>query len=89
MAFRPLRGPRLTSPNSDGEKGAVAAVGASPFLPVTIRGEMPGRAMRGSASLTFISAKAPYGALISIMPVAVRAEYCGRYMSSTAAAGWA
>ena len=31
----------------------------------------------------------PYGALTSIMPVAVRAEYCGRYMSSTLAAGWA
>ncbi|TGS16809.1 hypothetical protein EN830_33360, partial [Mesorhizobium sp. M1C.F.Ca.ET.187.01.1.1] len=48
-------------PYSDGERGAVidgfassqrckvgAEVAASPFLPVTIRGEMPGRAMRGS-----------------------------------------
>ncbi|RUU76526.1 hypothetical protein EOC06_26730, partial [Mesorhizobium sp. M7A.F.Ca.MR.362.00.0.0] len=66
-----------------------AEVAPSLFLPVTIRGEMPGRAMRGSTSLTFIFAKAPYGALTSIMPVAVRAEYCGRYMSSTVAAGCA
>ncbi|TIS46946.1 MAG: hypothetical protein E5W96_25405 [Mesorhizobium sp.] len=47
---------------SDGERGAVAGgfanrrrcrnggdSAASPFLPVTIRGEMPGRAMRGGA----------------------------------------
>ncbi|WP_292303247.1 hypothetical protein, partial [Mesorhizobium sp.] len=52
------------SPYSDGEKGdgrdlgtlsATLAIGEtfgeSFFLPVTIRGEMPGRAMRGSASL--------------------------------------
>ena len=31
----------------------------------------------------------PYGAMTSIMPVEVRAEYCGRYMSSMLAAGWA
>ncbi|RWD93893.1 MAG: hypothetical protein EOS40_35860, partial [Mesorhizobium sp.] len=50
----------ILSPYSDGERGAVAAgfanrqrckkgagIAASPFLPVTIRGEMPGRAMRG------------------------------------------
>lgn len=30
-----------------------------------------------------------YGAFTSIMPVAVRAEYWGRYISSTLAAGWA
>ncbi|RWN60019.1 MAG: hypothetical protein EOS11_04145 [Mesorhizobium sp.] len=52
------------SPYSDGEKGdcrnlaALFApptigeiIGDSVFLPVTIRGEMPGRAMRGSATL--------------------------------------
>ena len=30
----------------------------------------------------------PYCPFTSIMPVAVRAENCGRYMSSTLAAGW-
>ncbi|TIP42757.1 MAG: hypothetical protein E5X62_20955 [Mesorhizobium sp.] len=51
------------SPYSDGEKGIGRNVGAlsaaleigeilcqGVFLPVTIRGEMPGRAMRGSAN---------------------------------------
>ncbi|AZO32860.1 hypothetical protein EJ071_23230 [Mesorhizobium sp. M1B.F.Ca.ET.045.04.1.1] len=50
----------ILSPYSDGERGApiagfanhqrrkkVAVVAASPLLPVTIRGEVPGRAMRG------------------------------------------
>ncbi|TIT03884.1 hypothetical protein, partial [Mesorhizobium sp.] len=44
------------SPYSDGEKGALSApfevgenFGASSFLSVSIRGEMPGRAMRDSA----------------------------------------
>ncbi|RWC54516.1 MAG: hypothetical protein EOS56_28545 [Mesorhizobium sp.] len=54
----------IFSPYSDGEKDAVAKdfanlqrcgkgaeVAASPLLPVTIRGEVPGRAMRGSANL--------------------------------------
>ncbi|TIW19694.1 MAG: hypothetical protein E5V65_09935 [Mesorhizobium sp.] len=54
----------ILSPYSDGERGAVASdfanrqpgrkcasVAASPFLPVTIRGEMPGRAMRGGADI--------------------------------------
>ena len=40
-------------------------------------------------AICMIATTGPYGALISIMPVAVRAEYCGRYMSSTVAAGWA
>ncbi|RWC58963.1 MAG: hypothetical protein EOS56_18185 [Mesorhizobium sp.] len=53
----------IFSPYSDGEKDAVtdvcanrrrcrqsAGATASPFLPVTIRGEMPGRAMRGGAN---------------------------------------
>ncbi|RUX23544.1 hypothetical protein EOA13_33560 [Mesorhizobium sp. M7A.F.Ca.US.011.01.1.1] len=52
----------ILSPYSDGERGAVASgfanhprckkgagVAAGFFLPVTIRGEMPGRAMRGGA----------------------------------------
>ncbi|RWO60647.1 MAG: hypothetical protein EOS14_13520 [Mesorhizobium sp.] len=53
----------ILSPYSDGERDAGidgfrqspafarsgAGLAASPFLPVTIRGEMPGRAMRGSA----------------------------------------
>ncbi|CDX26089.1 conserved hypothetical protein [Mesorhizobium sp. ORS 3324] len=52
------------SPYSDGEKGDVRHLGARPaasvigeitdgsvFLPVTVRGEMPGRAMRGGADL--------------------------------------
>ncbi|PAQ09888.1 hypothetical protein CIT26_10640 [Mesorhizobium temperatum] len=52
------------SPYSDGEKGLAAASARflkrwrlakslceGVFLPVTIRGEMPGRAMRGSANL--------------------------------------
>ncbi|RWD88364.1 MAG: hypothetical protein EOS38_14755 [Mesorhizobium sp.] len=53
----------ILSPYSDGERGAViagfadryrgsrkiASVADSPLLPVTIRGEVPGRAMRGSA----------------------------------------
>ncbi|TIQ35364.1 MAG: hypothetical protein E5X48_14785 [Mesorhizobium sp.] len=50
------------SPYSDGEKGMASTlaphsatatigetIGDGVFLPVTIRGEMPGRAMRGSA----------------------------------------
>ncbi|TIS44918.1 MAG: hypothetical protein E5W96_34295 [Mesorhizobium sp.] len=54
----------ILSPYSDGERAAVAggfanrqlgrkcaSAAASLFLPVTIRGEMPGRAMRGSASV--------------------------------------
>ncbi|TIV27146.1 MAG: hypothetical protein E5V90_20940, partial [Mesorhizobium sp.] len=53
----------ILSPYSDGERGALAAfanhkrcrhgseVAASFFLPVTIRGEMPGRAMRGGADV--------------------------------------
>ncbi|TPL95850.1 hypothetical protein FJ948_03905 [Mesorhizobium sp. B2-3-12] len=62
LAFHPLRGPFLNSPYNDGERGSViddfandqrckkgASVAASFFLSVTIRGEMPGRAMRGSA----------------------------------------
>ncbi|TPN29625.1 hypothetical protein FKO01_19120 [Mesorhizobium sp. B2-3-3] len=52
----------ILSPYSDGERGlrslgAFAAtlaigegIGDSVFLPVPIRGEMPGRAMRGGAS---------------------------------------
>ncbi|RUV40533.1 hypothetical protein EOB77_34945, partial [Mesorhizobium sp. M7A.F.Ca.MR.228.00.0.0] len=52
------------SPYSDGEKGAAIAdfanhqgcqvgaeVAANPLLPVTIRGEVPGRAMRGGAGV--------------------------------------
>ena len=50
------------SPYSDGEKGAAAilvplpvgigeSADASVFLPVTIRGEMSGRTMRGGATL--------------------------------------
>ncbi|TRC89517.1 hypothetical protein FJV80_09760 [Mesorhizobium sp. WSM4310] len=52
----------ILSPYSDGERGAViadfanrqrrkkgAGIAASPLLPVTIRGEVPGRAMRGGA----------------------------------------
>jgi hypothetical protein len=52
----------ILSPYSDGERGDLiddfanhqrcrngAKAAASLFLPVTIRGEMPGRAMRGSA----------------------------------------
>ncbi|TPL94238.1 hypothetical protein FJ948_08365 [Mesorhizobium sp. B2-3-12] len=54
----------IFSPYSDGEKGdvglgarsATQPIGESPakalFLPVTIRGEMPGRAMRGGAGLS-------------------------------------
>ncbi|RWE90092.1 MAG: hypothetical protein EOS81_25105 [Mesorhizobium sp.] len=58
----------ILSPYSDGERDAVASdfanhqrsrksasVAASPFLPVTIRGEMPGRAMRGSAEVEGLS----------------------------------
>ncbi|RAZ75323.1 hypothetical protein DPM35_17915 [Mesorhizobium atlanticum] len=58
----------ILSPYSDGERDAVAgdfanhqrgrksaSVAASPFLPVTIRGEMPGRAMRGSADFGDLS----------------------------------
>ncbi|RUW34439.1 MULTISPECIES: hypothetical protein [unclassified Mesorhizobium] len=55
----------ILSPYSDGERGAViagfadryrgsrkiASVADSSLLPVTIRGEVPGRAMRGSANL--------------------------------------
>ncbi|TIQ18270.1 MAG: hypothetical protein E5X51_26740 [Mesorhizobium sp.] len=53
----------ILSPYSDGERDAVVAgfakrqrckkgaeTAASFFLPVTIRGEMPGRAMRGGAN---------------------------------------
>ncbi|TIQ28207.1 MAG: hypothetical protein E5X48_31755 [Mesorhizobium sp.] len=52
----------ILSPYSDGERGALIAAFANhqrcrkrrrgrgqPLLPVTIRGEVPGRAMRGSA----------------------------------------
>ncbi|TIQ37502.1 MAG: hypothetical protein E5X48_06115 [Mesorhizobium sp.] len=52
----------ILSPYSDGERGALVAgfanrrrckngaeAAASPLLPVTIRGEVPGRAMRGGA----------------------------------------
>ncbi|TIW97047.1 MAG: hypothetical protein E5V45_17580 [Mesorhizobium sp.] len=55
------------SPYSDGEKGVAATSAlilqrwrlAKPgrggvFLPVTIRGEMPGRAMRGGANLSVV-----------------------------------
>ncbi|RVC64459.1 MAG: hypothetical protein E5W97_26165 [Mesorhizobium sp.] len=53
----------ILSPYSDGERGAVVADFANnqvankaptmrpPLLPVTIRGEVPGRAMRGSADI--------------------------------------
>jgi hypothetical protein len=65
VAPHPPAGP--FSPYSDGEKGLVAILGA--FLqrsrlakaqcrllfPVTIRGEMPGSAMRGSANLEAIA----------------------------------
>ncbi|RWC63435.1 MAG: hypothetical protein EOS29_14960 [Mesorhizobium sp.] len=53
----------ILSPYSDGERGALFAgfanhqrckkytvVATSPLLPVTIRGEVPGRAMRGGAN---------------------------------------
>ncbi|RWO63730.1 MAG: hypothetical protein E5Y65_05775 [Mesorhizobium sp.] len=36
-------------PVKNGERG-IASVAAGPLLPVTIRGEVPGRAMRGSAA---------------------------------------
>ncbi|MET2826100.1 hypothetical protein [Mesorhizobium shangrilense] len=54
LAFRPLRGPLLNSPYSDGEKAAVAILGAlSATLEIgEIRGEsLLGRQMRGSANL--------------------------------------
>ncbi|CAH2402554.1 conserved hypothetical protein [Mesorhizobium escarrei] len=54
----------ILSPYSDGERGALiegfanhkrgnksAEIAASPFLPVTIRGEMSGRTMRGGAGV--------------------------------------
>ncbi|RWB10736.1 MAG: hypothetical protein EOQ40_34825, partial [Mesorhizobium sp.] len=54
----------ILSPYSDGERGALIARFTNhqrctgqrqgcgqPFLPVTIRGEMPGRAMRGGADV--------------------------------------
>lgn len=54
----------ILSPYSDGERGASiegfanhkrgnksAEIAASPFLPLTIRGEMSGRTMRGGASV--------------------------------------
>ncbi|RWA80566.1 MAG: hypothetical protein EOQ30_22455 [Mesorhizobium sp.] len=54
----------VLSPYSDGERGAFiegfanrlscgkrAEAAASPLLPVTIRGEVPGRAMRGGADI--------------------------------------
>ena len=57
----------ILSPYRDGERGALAngfanhrrskkegGVAASPLLPVTIRGEVPGRAMRGSATLSHV-----------------------------------
>ncbi|WP_292301716.1 hypothetical protein, partial [Mesorhizobium sp.] len=52
------------SPYSDGEKGLIVRrplpatlvfgeiIGDGVFLPVSIRGEMPGRAMRGSAGVS-------------------------------------
>ena len=56
----------ILSPYRDGERGAVAygfanrqrckkgaRIADSPLLPVTIRGEVPGRAMRGSATLPY------------------------------------
>ncbi len=59
LAFRPLRGPRLTPVNgekkADRNLSASLAIGESGdcsiLRPVTIRGEVPGRAMRGSADL--------------------------------------
>ncbi|TPN14974.1 hypothetical protein FKO01_40005 [Mesorhizobium sp. B2-3-3] len=58
----------ILSPYSDGERGALAAaltnhqrlkeddkIAAKPFLPVPIRGEMPGRAMRGGANVGNLS----------------------------------
>ncbi|AEH90151.1 hypothetical protein FJ976_26480 [Mesorhizobium sp. B1-1-9] len=54
----------ILSPYRDGERGALAnafanhrrykkgaGIAASPLLPVPIRGEVPGRVMRGSAGL--------------------------------------
>ncbi|RWO54846.1 MAG: hypothetical protein E5Y10_10625 [Mesorhizobium sp.] len=54
----------ILSPYSDGERGAVTMISpisgrcrnvchrcGQPLLPVTIRGEVPGRAMRGSAEI--------------------------------------
>ncbi|ESZ11766.1 hypothetical protein X737_28280 [Mesorhizobium sp. L48C026A00] len=54
----------ILSPYSDGERGAFidgfanhkrgsksAEIAAGPFLPVTIRGEMSGRTMRGGAGV--------------------------------------
>ncbi|RWQ61491.1 MAG: hypothetical protein EOS86_32840 [Mesorhizobium sp.] len=61
----PSSGCRPFSPYSDGEKGLAAAsalfqqrrqigetIGDSVLLPVTIRGEVPGRAMRGGATFS-------------------------------------
>ena len=70
-------------------KGAVGAIRAPPRRAATANAAGTPRqiAMR---KLAWRSAfDAPHGALTSIMPVAVRAENCGRYMSSTLAAGWA
>ncbi|WP_208636363.1 hypothetical protein [Mesorhizobium helmanticense] len=54
----------ILSPHSDGERGAIidgfanhkrcsksAETAANPFLPVTLRGEMSGRTMRGCAGV--------------------------------------
>ncbi|TPI25145.1 hypothetical protein FJW08_28435 [Mesorhizobium sp. B3-2-1] len=62
----------ILSPYRDGERGAVidgfandrsckkgAGVAASPLLPVSIRGEVPGRAMRGGADLDNLVIETP------------------------------
>ncbi|TPI50274.1 hypothetical protein FJW05_00200 [Mesorhizobium sp. B2-9-1] len=59
MSAAPHLAAGILSPYSDGERGCLRRFrqpsasqetlqrGSQPFLPVTIRGEMPGRAMKG------------------------------------------
>ncbi|TIQ82966.1 MAG: hypothetical protein E5X44_29335, partial [Mesorhizobium sp.] len=73
-------------PVSDGERGAFiegfaihkrrnkgAEIAASPFLPVTIRGEMSGRTMRGGANIEkwseAIASRAPQATVVLLEEV--------------------
>jgi len=70
-------------------KNFLESISAAPYPPAGTFSPLNGEKEIVAAIGMSIFAKAPYGALTSIMPVAVRAEYCGRYISSIVAAGWA
>ncbi|RWC53261.1 MAG: hypothetical protein EOS56_30785, partial [Mesorhizobium sp.] len=77
----------ILSPYSDGERGAVigdfanlqrcgknAGVAARPSLPVTIRGEMSGRTVRGSANVNDCSVRPETHDAVALMHLAQKSR---------------